>query len=212
MKEKKTILSLAILSAMMALVITPASGQRIALRRPFEKGTLIGTGGFTYSNSGGELYNQDGERTTQFSFNPSISYFVTSGLALGLRGSISYTSRGGQTGTGLGIGPEVSYYLRKKRDAKARVVMAKGTIVPYFSAGAMFSGTSGNYPTQWGNYDYKNSGTTLDLGAGFLYMLSQGYGIFVRASFEYSTKSQNGGDSKHGNRFVITGGLSAFGF
>jgi hypothetical protein len=211
MKKRTTIFLVALPVMIMAIIVSPAFDQRMSLRRPFEKGTLIGSGGFTFSSSGGELYNEDGKRNTQFSFNPSISYFVTSGLAVGLKGSLAFSSLGEQSYSVLGIGPEVSYYLRKGGKS-AESVMVKGTLIPYFSTGVMFVRTSGTYPSQWGDYDYKLNGTTFDLGGGFLYMLSQGYGVFVRASYEFQRRSSASGDPKNGNRFIISGGLSAFVF
>jgi hypothetical protein len=211
MKRKTTIILVALPVMIMAIIVSPAFDQRMPLRRSFEKGTFIGSGGFTFSSSGGELYNEDGKRLTQFNFNPSISYFVTSGLAVGLKGSISFSSLGDQSYSALGIGPEVSYYLRKGKKSTDSV-MVKGSLIPYFSAGVMFVRTSGTYPSQWGDYNYKATGTTFDLGGGLLYMLSQGYGIFVRASYEFQRTSSTSGDPKNGNRLVISGGLSAFAF
>lgn len=200
---------LLLLSFAVGSMPAPASAQRMFLRRPFEKGTLIWSGSFSFSSSGGDLYADDGDREIQLSFNPSLSYFVTSGLAIGIQTSISYRSRGDQAYTSLGAGPECSYYFRK-RGANPQVPIAKGSLIPYFSAGLLFVGTSGTTASTWGEYEYKSNGTNLNIGAGCLYMMSPRYAIFLRAGYEFHWRSQTNSGSRTGNRFVLSAGLSAF--
>ena len=201
---------LLLLSFAVGVMPVSSSAQRMFLRRPFEKGSLIGSGSLSFSSSGGDLYAVADKRRTQFSFNPSLSYFVTSGLAVGLQSSISYTSQGDQDFTSLGIGPEVSYYLRK-RGTKPRQPIAAGTLIPYFSAGLIFVRTSGT-ATSWGNYKYKVNGTTFSLGTGCLFMMSSRYAIFLSASYEFLRNQGGNAETRTGNRFAVSAGLSAFSF
>ncbi|NWG14901.1 MAG: hypothetical protein HXY20_15380 [Acidobacteria bacterium] len=204
--------SLSVLFLLLVITIVsiphPASAQRMFLRRPFEKGSLIGSGGFSFSSSGGSLYVEDGKRQTQLSLNPSLAYFVTRGLAVGIQTSISYVSRGDQSFTSLGAGPEVSLYLRK-RESNPKAPIAKGSLVPYISAGLAFISSNGSSPT-WGEYKYKSTGTNLSLGAGCLYMMSLHYAVFLRASYEFHRRSNANADAQTGNRIILSAGLSLF--
>jgi len=210
LRKRLRFLSLIVFAMTLLATTFPGFSQRMFLRRPFDKGSLIGSGSFSYSRSGGELYAEDGNRENRLSFNPSVSYFVTSGLALGLRASISYFSRGDMSYTSLGAGPEVSYYLRK-RGSDPRAPIAKGTLVPFVSAGLVFVGSSGNVDTKWGPYQYRYNGTTFDLGLGCLFMLSTNYAVFLNASYEFVRNKQTSGDVRTGNRFLLSAGLSVFG-
>ena len=118
---------------------TFACGQEF----PTDKGSKIIAGGLTFSNMGGDLYEEDGDRISTLQILPSFSSFVSPGIAIGVKGIISRTSVGDQSNTTLGIGPHVMIFLSGfQKPAKT-----EGILLPYLGATFFYNTMIASYKT-----------------------------------------------------------------
>lgn len=193
-----------ILSYLCALGLTLVvfSGTAFAQSFPTDKGSMILMGGFAFSSAGGDLYeNRDGDRFMSIQFDPSLSYFVTPGLALGGQFSLERDSQGDYTATTWGIGPRLAYFVGGNQPRAS----AKGTTLPYVGVSFLYLNSS----VDW-NGDDSASGTMIGFGIGFLNMLTNTVGFFGEAGYQIDNMEPEDGDSESGNQITAGLGITAF--
>lgn len=168
-----------------------------------DKGSKIIAGEFSFSNSGGDLYeNSDGDRLTSVGFDPFISYFLTPGLALGGYFSLSSASQGDWSATAWGIGPRIIYFIGGSKS----ISTVKGTTNPFLDAAFLYLTRTSKYDSE----EYSASGTKIRFGGGVLHMISESVGLFCEAAYSIDSMKPEDEDSESGSEFNITAGLSFF--
>jgi len=186
------------LAVMLVVICSSAFAQSF----PTDKGSKMILGGFAFSNAGGDLYEVDGDRMTSIQVNPSVSYFVIPGLALGGKFLLQYASQGKASMTTWGIGPQVMYFVGGNQPKST----VKGTTYPYL--GAAFFYTRSTFKDEDGKDTI--SGTMISLGGGMLHMLSKTVGLFGEAGYQIDNMKPEDGDSASGNKFNIVAGFTFF--
>lgn len=212
---KKKILSV----CMMIILIVFMSSSIFAGKSPIEKGGIFVSGGFNYSNTGGEVTTVFGimplelfdERLTQIQFDPSINFFVVRGLALGLNISLvkySFSESDSEFNSSIsafGIGPQLFYFFggSKKRST------IKGSIYPYLGVAYMLKSYTSKYNDSYGNEKDTEKGSTFRSCLGISYMISDSVGIFGEAVYVIEQLKGTFEDLK-GNSFNIALGFKIF--
>jgi len=170
---------------------------------------MLFTGGFTYSSAGGDLYEDEGDRSNTIQFNPSASYFLIPNLAIGGKILYSRSSQGDYSNSQLAIGPHILYFF----NLNSPQTTVKGSVYPYIGGGVYYTGLNYKYDSDDSddyNYDYKYTGTIISFGGGGLYMLSNTVGLFAEGSYQIDNIKPEDGDSESGNKFNIVAGISFF--
>jgi len=199
---QKRILPLFTLMGVLGLNLSTARAQNSA----FDRGSAIVAGGAAFSSVGGELFIDDDEdRVTSLQLTPSLSYFVTPGLAIGGKLFFQRTAQSDDSFTSWGLGPQILYFIGSQR-AQASV---KGTTYPYL--GAAFAFLRNSAKSSFGGRTNKSSatGTALSFGGGINHMLANNASLFVEGAYELDHLSGEG-DSANGNKFNIVAGLAVF--
>jgi len=100
---------------------------------PTNKGSMLFSGSFSFSNSGGDVYGID--RQTTVNFSPSFTYFIIPNFGIG--GDLGLTISNNLTT--FSIGPEASYFFSGNPKDKV-----KGAIYPYINASILYNGFLSN--------------------------------------------------------------------
>lgn len=200
-KEKETITPISTITGGKYFDAEDKEGLKMALNKitssvifssydfPTNKGSMLVSGSFSFSNSGGDVYGID--RQTTVNFSPSFTYFIIPNLGIG--GDLGLTISNNVTI--LTIGPEISYFFGSQpKDKKV-----KGTIYPYINAALLYNGFFSNITN--------TSGFIVELGGGGIYMLSDTTGLYGLASYQIGS---SGGKFANFNKFNIGVGLSIF--
>ncbi len=155
-----------------------------------EKGALILSGGFSFSNQGGDLYEDyNNESLSTLIIVPGLFYFVTPGVGLGFDVSYNRRSRGSSSYSTWGAGPKAGYF------------MDSGTnVIPFWGGGFNFLSS--------GSGDESQSGFRIKLGLGLL-MRKDHMGVSLEAGYLLDKISLKGNtDSTTGTTFLISMGFS----
>jgi len=195
--------------AIMSLVLNSNSMAQIS---PVDKGSAIISGDFSYSSSGGELYeNNDGERITRIDFDPAVSFFVVPGFAAGLRLQYRHQIQGDHTTTTWGVGPEINYFFHNSEE----ISEAAGETYPFLQAAFFYSTMSfDSYSGEVVTRIY----TTTHLGAGIAHMISNAVAISGLLAYDIENFKQEDAfdprlmadDSISGDRIGLYVGLLIF--
>lgn len=177
-------------------------GSSFAGSFPTDKGSAMVAGGFVFSSAGGNLYEEDGDRSTLIQFNPAINYFVTPGFAVGGKLLFARMSLGDESSTIWGIGPAVMYFF----GGNAPKPTVKGTTYPYLGASFAYIHSTEDY----GDEDFSLSGTTIAFGGGIVHMLSKTVGLFGELNYQIDNLKPEEGDSESGDKFNIGAGFTFF--
>ncbi len=163
-----------------------SSGERTAI----DKGSKMVAGSFSFSTSGGELYERNGNRLTRFQINYSYSSFLGKGFALGGHFSIAHTSQGSFSYSSYGVGPQIICFPGRNRP-KPRI---KGANYPYFGLAFTYTHYSGDL-----------DGSIVGLGVGNIHMLTHTVGVPLELTYQVERVK-----SADGNSFNVTAGLVVF--
>lgn len=123
-----------------------------------------GTGG---EKRDGELY--DGTNY-YYDFRPHIGIFISPHATVGAHVALDIVESGGGVLTQLEIGPRFSYYLDKAFIG-----------YPFFDISLVYAPF---FYKDTGQGDYRDTLFYLDTGIGYMYLLNQHIGVFVRAYYQ----------------------------
>jgi hypothetical protein len=206
MKKRKFSSLMCIFLPILAVICSSAFAQSF----PTNKGSVMVYGSFAYSSAGGHLYEDDGDRLSTLQFNPSVSYFVTPGLALGGKFLLSRTSQGDASLTGFGIGPHLLYFIggNKPKDK------VKGTTYPYLGTTFLYSRATAGEDDE----DLTISGTMFSFGFGVCHMLSNSVGLVGEAAYQIDNmtvkwedwEGEEEEESESGDKFNLVAGFVVF--
>lgn len=175
---------------MRKLILAGALAAFGAMNAQTERGSWVVSGstgiGFnnmtTSAKSGG--IKSEGEKVSTFTITPSVGYFVTDGLAIGL--DLSYSaittkySNSKTTVSTFGILPSATYYFK-----------TASAVIPYLGAGLGYA-NMGNKMTENGRTDdYSQSGLAWKAKGGLVYMITPSVGLDVGVGYsQFSSKYQ----------------------
>jgi hypothetical protein len=202
---KRTIVIVAVLAAMLML-----SGFAFAQKSPIDKGSMLLSGGISFASYGGDYYKGISDKSmTQFTINPSASYFVMKGLAVGPTVEFTSLSQGDAKASTFGIGAQATYYF----DMLAKDKEGKGALYPYLGAAFLYrSNTSNSGETD--EEDTKINSTRIEFKGGAVYMVSNAVGIYGDVEFDMDsykrTKPTEWPKSVSGNIFGVFTGFTYF--
>lgn len=118
------------------------------------------------------------------------------GLAIGAKLYLGH-SQGNTSTTSWGIGPQVVYFIGAGKEERKFYPFLKGTLSYFESKGKIDSLKIG-----------PEHSSSLSLGGGILYMLSERAGLSIEAIYGKSSAKRE--ETKSGNLFSIMGGISVF--
>jgi len=165
----KKIISLLIL--LMGLNL-PAKGQTSGRNENLTKGHFcfgVSSNALAFSKTVSK-YKKSKSSSTNISLDLNAGYFILNKLKLGLLAKINITSENNGTKTFYSFGPGMTYYFT-----------GKSNLTPYLLA-------SGGYYKTKSFYD--ETGYTLDLGAGAIYMINKTIGLNAHLLYDYKKGTQ----------------------
>jgi opacity protein-like surface antigen len=160
-----------------------------------EDGAYV-SGGFTFINSGGDLFEVDGDRLTQIEFTPQIGYFVADGFGLGGSVTFSRQSQGDQSVQSMGIGPQFLYFFDTNSNALPFVTGELGLRTIDASDDLI-------------GFDFSETGFGFTLGGGMMFLPSEYLGVHMALLFGFD-QFDVAGSSIDGNQLGILVGLTGF--
>ncbi len=179
---KKRILFFLTFMGVFVLSLTSVSAQNSA----YDRGSSILIGSFAYSSTGGELFvaepDEDG-RITTLQINPSLSYFVAPGLAIGGKVLFQRTAQDDDSFTTWGLGPQILYFIGSNR-AQSSV---KGTTYPYLGATFAFLRSTAKSTFRGQTDKTSANGTAVAFGLGINHMITNSAGLFVEGLMNSTT-------------------------
>jgi hypothetical protein len=181
MKRSLVIISILLMSSFHALP------QEFAIDKG---GTIIsGTGSFT--SSGGDLYEWDGDRITTIMLTPAVDHFFAPNIALGCRVNYTGQSLGDYSYHAIGIGPSLSYFIGDS-GSKSYSFFACG--IQYYNAG---------------DDDSSILGTEIFISGGILAPIRDHVGIVIEAGYHMmNLKSDDWDESESGNEIMLGIGVA----
>jgi hypothetical protein len=201
---KKMILVFAVLTAILML-----SSFALAQKSPIDKGSILLSGGISFASAGGDLYKSaDDKSQTLITLNPSGSYFVIKGLAVGPTVEFSSLTQGDAKASLFGFGAQAEYYF----DMLAKEKEGKGALYPYLGAAFLYVGNTSNSGAA-GEEDIKSHTTRIAFEGGAVYMVSDAVGVFGQIEFDMDSAKRTKpveGESVSGTIFGIFTGFTYF--
>jgi hypothetical protein len=171
---------------------------------PLGRGSWLvsGTGGF--SSFGGDLYSLGtDERSTSIDVSTNISYFLMQGLAVGGILGYSGSAQGEESTSMLGIGPQVSFFFGGSTSDPA-----KGKLYPFVNGAFLYGRQTMKSTYLDESYESTHSSTSIILGGGAMYMLTNSAGLVGEATYQIDTYSHDG-SSISGNSINFLVGIAA---
>lgn len=170
---------------------------------PVDKGSTMIMGSFSFSSSGGELYESgDGDRLTSFELSPMLGYFIVPGFSIGLQFTYSNLSQGDASLSSWGVGPEIAYFIGGN-EAKEKI---KGVTYPFLTASYYIMGDT--YSS--GSSDRSQSGSKFRLGVGIDHLITESVGLFGLLAYDMDTEKPEDGESESGNQIGVYAGFNIF--
>ena len=178
-----------------------------AQKYPTDKGSMMLGGSAYYVLESGKMHeNEDGDKYSSFSLSPHVDYFIAPGLAVGGSIDIGRWSQGDNSGSWLGLGPEVYYFI----GGNVKPNPIKGKPLPFVTACYSFENTTSKYKSDGETTESKNKYTDLSLGAGLMIMLSNAVALDARLTYWMQTAQYGDEEKLKGNEIEISFGFSAF--
>ena len=171
----------------------------IAGTTPVDKGSYILGGSVSFTSMGGDLYEDaNGESQSVFLVAPEFGYFFSPGFMGGAIVEFSSYSIHGENYSDFMFGPMVAYYF----NAANITDDAKGTVLPYLKAFAMFGSTELGTDGSWTKFGGKG---------GINYFLSNAVAVDFGVQFYSDSFKPDGADeSTTGTVFSFGAGIKAF--
>jgi len=179
----------------------------VAQQYPTDKGAKIINGALLYSSSGGDLYEEDNDRINTLAVTPSLSVFVSPGIAVGAKAAYSRSASGDESYTQMGFGPHLALFFTGMR----KPAKNEGTTFPYLGASFLYNIYNSKYTSysySWDDYEerkvsHSENGTTFSFSVGFMYMMT--HTLAANAEIAYQVDNFKG-DS--GNKINLVFGFS----
>lgn len=184
----------ALVSCLCAFVLSVYPMNASAQSYPTDQGNSLVAGSLAFSSAGGDLYAEEDNRLTTLQFNPSYSYFVSPGLAIGAKLVLARMSIGEDRQTAWGMGPQVLYFFGGKPVGND----ASGETYPFI--GGSFVITKQSFNDFFG--EASASGTAFSFGGGISHMISNTVALFTELSYEIDNI-----ESTSGNKINVVGGF-----
>ncbi|MBN1822301.1 MAG: hypothetical protein JXR31_13360 [Prolixibacteraceae bacterium] len=186
MKIKNLLFTLCFLT-----IAVVTNGQTFAI----DQGAIWVGGMASFTSSGGDLFEYDGDRASTITLAPTVNYFIVPNIFIGGSLEVSNSKQGDYKDTGFGIGPQVGYVIGNE----------SSTSFPFIDAGAKLHTSKSEY----GSYDSKTSGTDIFVGAGIVLPVAGHIGFTVEAAYHMmKLKEKDADDSYSGNIFSIGIGIT----
>lgn len=197
--------------ALVVLCSCSLSASALAQRYAFDQGSFRLAGSVSYANYGGALYQPtvtttnlriESDRATEFSFRPSVAYFILAGLAVGVE--ISYETFGQNdrnnvvtllSRTTWGVGPSVAYFFGDRQTS----------VFPFLSASYVYQSSSAEDFAQ--NAKTRSTGASARVAAGLAAMVGKQASLNFEAFFRMDSRNVG---KRSGNVFGIDIGASLF--
>jgi hypothetical protein len=187
-----------LLTSVMFLLL---SGTILGAQYPVDKGSTIISGGFSFTNSSGELYeDEEGHSTTTLTLAPSVLTFVVPNFAVGGHLQLTRVSQGDANATGLAIGPKLGYFVGGP-NSKA---------YPYFGMGFGYLRSTFEVGSGYERGEYTISGTKFFFSAGVAIMVAPHLAIACEGTYNIDNLKPEHGESASGNTFAIVISLGGF--
>ena len=180
-----------------ALLLAPSV---FAQSYAIDKGSYLLGGTVSFSSQGGELFfsgDEDGDRATIISVNPTFGYFITPGVALG--GDVQFTksSQSDFSSTTIGIGPSIAYYFGQPTTRTFPFIGATiGYLRSAYDLGEDFEPTS-----------ISVNGYQFGVSGGLSHMIARN--VALTGALFYQSQTFRGAS---GDTFGFRGGVTAFVF
>jgi hypothetical protein len=198
------------------------SALAFAESSPIAKSRKLLLGDLSVSSQGGDLYEDvDGNRASIISGSGSVGYFIIPNLAIGTKLSLSRDAQGDHTYTTWGIGPQAHYFI----GSAAPKETYEDAMYPFVNASLLYSRSSSKVTLSKSMTDLtegleggstsitsKHSELTISLGGGVCIMVSDMLGFIIQANYEIDRMSPEEGDTRSGNRIILSAGIVAFGY
>lgn len=162
-----------------------------------DKGSWKFAGAAYIQSKSGDLYEYNGEGSTEISFSVTAQSFISRSIAWGLTGSLYNFSQQGDV-TEISAGPVLSVYLVTPGDGIERLVSA----LPYFEVLGQYT-----------NVDYEWGGWVISFGGGLGVDLLVHDAVAITPHLRLladSVHPDRGDQSESGLRFVFGLGFSYF--
>jgi hypothetical protein len=154
-------------------------------------------GGFHYSTKSGDLYeNDEGDSQTEFTFAPIFGYFIMDRLAIGAEIEYESESQGDESGSVIGFGPRVAYYIP----------VHLGIGHPFAEVVYLFQSSKHDD----GYHESTSDFTAMVLGLGYDVPLNEHVGLFGLLHYDIDTFKPEHGGSVSGNDLGFKLGLQVF--
>jgi hypothetical protein len=192
--------------AVLLLVCIFLTGTGFGAEYPVDKGSTLISGGFSFANASGNLYeDSEGNSTKMLSFAPSVLGFVVPNLALGGNVEFAWVSQGDVSMTTLAIGPKIGYFVGQ----------SNSKTYPYFGMGFNFLRNTFEEEEYvgWGRYEkeeYTISGTRFFFGAGLYNMVGSHLAIGFEGIYNLDSLKPEDGKSESGSIFLVIVTLAGF--
>jgi outer membrane protein len=175
-------------AALVALLL--ASAPVSAQSYPIDDGSILIGGSAAFTSQG---FEDEDERTTTLSINPTFGYFITEGFAVGGEALIERISFDGDASTVLGIGPFLAYFFGGPGSRT----------YPFVQAGVAYRSTSVE------GIDLSGFGADVSVGAAF--MVARNAAITAEAFAQFASFSLEGSDESIGsNTYGLRAGVGVF--
>ena len=173
------------------VIATCISGSLFGQSYAVDKGATIASGMASFSYSGGKLYEStDGKGLTTISLSPAVNYLVIPNFFIGGSLGLTYQTRGDNSSTSLGIGPQLGYFIGN----------SESTAFPYLTAGFRYNIISLT------GYETAN-GSDILLGFGVLVPMKGNIGFTIECGYHIMSVTYSG-ESRSGNIISLGIGFS----
>lgn len=198
--QRRLVFTIGLVVCVMLLCQTAAH----ASKSPIDKGSYIVGGMAMVTGMSGDVYeNVDGDGIKMLMLAPSLSGFVSHGVAFGGQLLVANVSQSGNSLTAFGIGPRLAYYFGDfKENEKVR-----GKSIPYLAVSYIY----GKITNDWGVMDkseYKLN--AINFGGGIDYMLTNSIALVAQVDYRSDSISDKSDNSADGHAFDVMLGFSMF--
>ncbi len=175
-----------------------------AAENPIDKGSIILAGNAFFMSQSGDLWeNGDGDALTTFAIVPSVGYFITPGLLIGIDVTFNRLSQGDASRTDLAAGPMIGYYF----NTNSTRTEVKGAVYPFVSAFFNYG------QSKFDNDSWDSTTDILQFGghAGIVYMVSDAVGLNLGVNVWSDSYDYEGAtESITGTTVQIGAGFTSF--
>ncbi|MCS6988956.1 MAG: hypothetical protein NZM06_05500 [Chloroherpetonaceae bacterium] len=183
----------------------------LAQRYAFDQGSVRLSGSISYANYGGALYQPnvtariESDRITEFSFRPSLAYFLFERVAVGAE--IVYAAIGQNdknnvvtlfSRTTWGVGPSVAYFFGERQTSA----------FPFLSASYVYQSVSEERFEP--SVRARSTGASLRVSGGMAIMFGKQASLNFEAFYRADNRNVRNVGKRSGNVFGIDVGASLF--